>query len=388
MNPRVTVLMAVFNGARHIRDAIDSVLAQTFPDFELLIVDDASTDDTIGIVESYRDPRIRLLRNERNLNQSASLNRGLRTARASYVARLDHDDVCLPERLERQVRLLDERPEVGVVGVWMVIRDEEGRSLGMLAGTVGDFADWLWALLSSRPLLGHPAVMFRRDAVLAVGGYDETMQLTQDRDLWNRLAIDRWHGAVIEEPLVHYRWHEAQKSQTKPELQHRASDRTIERLAGSLAGESYGAVLRKLCADDPAEFWRDPGAPRADAALTALELGARERLHFDEAQAAHFERVLAERARTLALSGWKAGATVQWRVGPALWRYAVSKSGRTRTPLFVAATVAAPLLHAGRRARIRITDAVHTSPRAEPLKNWGRRHERLTRLYRRVVSDR
>jgi hypothetical protein len=379
--------MAVYNGAPHIREAIDSVLAQTFGDFELLIVDDASTDDTALIIESYEDTRVRLLRNERNLGQSVSLNRGLRAARAPFIARLDHDDVAFPERLERQSRLLDERPEVGVVGGWMEIWGDDGRSIGRLAGTVGDFADWIWALLSSRPLLGHPAVMFRRDAVLAIGGYDETMHVTQDRDLWNRLALGRWHGAVIESPLVRYRWHEAQKSQKAPELQRQASERTIERLVGSLAGESHARVLRKLCAGE-SSFWHDPDAPRIDIALAALERGAQERLQLDPTQADRFGRILGGHARALALRGWKAGLSAQWRTGPALWRYAASKLGRAQTPLFLAACAATPVLYSARRVGVAVGAGVHANPRSERLKAWGRRHERLTRLYRRLVSDR
>src|SRR5581483_7441972 len=113
MTPKVTVLLAVRDGEPYIGEAVESVLDQTFTDFELLLVDDASTDGTVAVVERLGDERIRILRNERNLGQVPSLNRGLGEARGEYVARLDADDACLPTRLARQVEILDAEPRVG-----------------------------------------------------------------------------------------------------------------------------------------------------------------------------------------------------------------------------------------------------------------------------------
>src|SRR3972149_6665359 len=100
---RVTVLMAVYNGLPYLRQAIESVLTQSFTSFELLVVDDASSDGSVACVRSFNDPRVRLVCNERNLRQTASLNRGLELARGEYIARLDQDDLCAPDRLEKQV---------------------------------------------------------------------------------------------------------------------------------------------------------------------------------------------------------------------------------------------------------------------------------------------
>src|SRR5205823_6417419 len=105
-------------------EAVDSVLSQTYVDFELLLVDDASTDAAVDVLPS--DPRIRILRNERNIGQIPSLNRGLHDARGEYIARLDHDDVCLPHRLERQVELLDRTPDVALAATWTDIVDNSG----------------------------------------------------------------------------------------------------------------------------------------------------------------------------------------------------------------------------------------------------------------------
>jgi glycosyltransferase involved in cell wall biosynthesis len=126
-NPKVTVLIAVYNGERFLREALDSVLAQTFTDFELLVVNDGSTDETVTILESYSDQRIRVITNRRNIRVVGSLRRGLNYARGEYIARIDAEDIALPERLEKQVRYLDFHPEVGMVSSRCLAIDEDGR---------------------------------------------------------------------------------------------------------------------------------------------------------------------------------------------------------------------------------------------------------------------
>lgn len=216
--PQVTVLMAVFNGARHLRQAIDSVLSQTYRDFELLIVDDASTDDTREIVRSYADPRLRLVCAPVNQGLPGALNRGLHLARGTYVARLDHDDVALPGRLARQVVLLDRCPEVVVVGSWVHTIDEAGRPRGAqrypLCPTLPRLL-FQHALL--RPCLAHPATMVRTAALRAVGGYDERYAIAQDYDLWLRLArLGRLRN--LPEVLTLYREHRRSLSRRRRQL--------------------------------------------------------------------------------------------------------------------------------------------------------------------------
>ena len=163
MTPTVTVLLAVHNGEPYLHEAVQSVLDQTFTDFELLVVDDASTDATVEIVESFGDERIRLLRNVEKLGQVPSLNRGLRESRGRYVARLDADDACRPARLARQVEILDAQPRVAVVGTWMDAVDERGRLLGRLQKTLEDYVDFLYHTLIMRVYVSHPSAMYRRD---------------------------------------------------------------------------------------------------------------------------------------------------------------------------------------------------------------------------------
>lgn len=114
--PKVTVLMPVYNGEEYLREAIDSILSQTFADFEFLIINDGSTDGSVEIIESYQDPRIRLFHNESNLNLRTTLNKGLKLARGEYIARMDCDDVSLPQRLAKQVKFMDLHPDIGICG--------------------------------------------------------------------------------------------------------------------------------------------------------------------------------------------------------------------------------------------------------------------------------
>ncbi len=129
-HPKVTVLLPVYNGARFLRQAIDSVLSQTWKDFELLVVNDGSTDGTAAILESYSDPRIRILSNVQNIGLTLSLNKGLQSARGEYIARIDADDIALPIRLEKQVSYLDQHPEVGLVATGVKVIDERGHVTG------------------------------------------------------------------------------------------------------------------------------------------------------------------------------------------------------------------------------------------------------------------
>lgn len=214
ISPKVSVLMSVLNGQEFLRPAVDSVLAQTFADFEFIIIDNASRDDTPAILDSYNDPRIIRLRNDEVLSLTQSLNKGLQAARGRYIARLDADDVAMPARLTRQVEFLDCNPDVTLVGTGVRVIDEQGRVTGHIDPP--EASDDIYnALAYSNPFV-HSAAMFRRDAVVALGGYPEAYVYAQDLALWLKLA-QRGRLGMIPASLVDLREHSRQATQA-PDL--------------------------------------------------------------------------------------------------------------------------------------------------------------------------
>ncbi len=160
--------MSVYNGEKYLREAIDSILGQTFKDFEFLIIDDGSTDSSVEIIRSYADPRIRLIQNEENIGLSRSLNKGLKLARGEYIARMDADDISLPRRLAAQVGLLDKQPDIGLVGTSIQLIDCDGERMHVHRVPT-THAQILWALCFTTPL-AHPSVVFRKVIIECVGG--------------------------------------------------------------------------------------------------------------------------------------------------------------------------------------------------------------------------
>lgn len=207
--PRLSVIMSVYNGERYLQAALDSILQQTFEDFDFLIVNDASSDGTAAILKAaaQRDPRVRVFNNASNLGLTASLNQLLMIAEGEYIARMDADDLSLPQRFAKQVAYLDAHPACVLVGADMAIINAEGEQIDTMRRAEKD-AVVAWRMLFYNHLAGHSQVMFRTDAALAVGGYDEARRYSQDYDLWLRLqALGTL--SIMPEILLHYRRHEA-----------------------------------------------------------------------------------------------------------------------------------------------------------------------------------
>lgn len=209
-DPRITVLMPALNGADYLREAVDSVLAQTMDAFELLVIDNASTDATPDILRGCGDARLRVLRNERTVPLPVSLNRGLREARAPLVARLDADDIAKPQRLERQLAAL--RPGVALLGTWWDDFWQQDGARQIVPGpeTAIEHNAIVESLAGGNPI-AHPSVMLDRQVALAAGGYPEDFAYAQDYALWLRLARNH-RLAVLPERLVMIRTHAAQLS--------------------------------------------------------------------------------------------------------------------------------------------------------------------------------
>jgi len=203
MNPFFSVVMAVHNAEKYLPETMDSLLKQSFSDFEVLVVDDNSQDGTLSYLKSIVDPRIRVLSSP-SKGQTAALNYGIRQARAAWIARMDGDDVCLPERLAQQASAIRQatRPPVLVTSdYWICDHTLNPVAIVRLAQPGKRLRQYL---ASRNNPICHPTVAFHRDTALAIGGYDESLRNAQDIRLWHAL-INRGDWIHVSQPLLKYR---------------------------------------------------------------------------------------------------------------------------------------------------------------------------------------
>jgi len=230
--PRVSVLMSVYNCAPYLQQSIDSILAQSFGDFEFIIIDDGSNDGSSELIEAAasRDERIRAFSNPGNLALSRSLNRGLALARGRYIARHDADDVSAPDRLAQQVALLEADASLSLIGSAYWLIDSDGVLLGMEQPPQEDVLI-RWRMLF-HSALAHPTVMFRSDLFACNHlRYDENLRYAQDYELWSR-ATEYGHVANCAAPLLYYRvYDEARRTEMHREQQQIATGIAKKNLA-------------------------------------------------------------------------------------------------------------------------------------------------------------
>jgi glycosyltransferase involved in cell wall biosynthesis len=237
-SPPVSVMMTVFNGQEFLSETIDSVLGQSFRDFEFVIVDDGSTDATGDILSRYvlRDSRICVLR-EGKKGRAASLNLAISLAKGKYVANIDADDLAMPGRLQEQVAFMERNPEVGVLGSAFELITDSGRAMNIMRHPLED-SEIRSAMLRYNPIC-HSSVIFRRDVALALGGYRRVFEPSEDFDLWLRMS-ERSRIANLHNVLVRYRTHANQLSVRKQEHQ-----------ALCVLAASTAAAFRKQSRPDP-----------------------------------------------------------------------------------------------------------------------------------------
>jgi glycosyltransferase involved in cell wall biosynthesis len=223
----VSVLLPVYNGERYLRDAVGSVLSQGFTDFELLLLDDGSTDRSLEIMQGFAngDSRVRVISRE-NRGLVATLNQLVGEARGELLARMDADDICLPDRLQRQVDFLAAHPEVVCVGGDVELIDDAGRFLTVLR-MVHDDASIQGQALEGHTTICHPCALMRRSAVQAVGGYHAEFYPTEDLDLWLRLG-EVGQLANLSGPVLRYRLHGSSISGSDAVKQRAAARRSCE----------------------------------------------------------------------------------------------------------------------------------------------------------------
>ena len=212
--PLVSVVMSVFNGESFLREAVESILDQSFREFEFIIIDDGSTDLSASILDSYQrdDPRVQVYHQE-NKGLVESLNRGCGLTRGKYIARMDADDISVKNRLMWQIEFMERNPEVGVLGGATEIINAAGMSLPPDTNLVNDHEIKLALLRGDCPLV-HPTVLMRKDIFVSVGGYRKVVVDAEDYDLWLRLA-EHCKLANVEVPVLKYRRHLCQVSVTK-----------------------------------------------------------------------------------------------------------------------------------------------------------------------------
>jgi glycosyltransferase involved in cell wall biosynthesis len=228
-NPKISVIMPAYNVGKYIQQAIDSILQQTYQNWELLIGNDASNDDTARVIAAYHDPRIKVFTNEKNLGSQPTRNFLFERAEGNFIALMDADDICLPSRLERQVAAFQNDPKLGIVGTWATIVNRDRKWMADDKRPV-QYHDIMRAIYSSNPFLS-PTVMVRSDVYKKIGGYREELNgySFQDYD-WTFLIAERFKAINLPEILYEYRQHDDSISKTIS-IKKRVGEKLVQRLA-------------------------------------------------------------------------------------------------------------------------------------------------------------
>ena len=241
-SPSLSVVMPTYDAADYIERSLNSILHQSFDDFELILVDDGSTDGTIDLIEKRDDERIRLVERENKSGITSALNRGINESRGKYIARHDADDWSAPDRFDRQAAYLDAHSDVALLGTGAHLVDEDGKRIATRRvpedPDVGDLIDHNEFI--------HGSVMMRRDPLVDLGGYDERFLTAEDYDLWLRLA-DQYSVANIDEPLYHFRQHDESIYGSNLETLKLYHVLATRRVTDGFDEELYAAIT----ADDP-----------------------------------------------------------------------------------------------------------------------------------------
>lgn len=285
---KVTVLMPVYNGEKYLKESIESILAQTFCDFEFLIIDDGSSDESGAIISSYgKDKRLRFVENEKNIGQMATLNLGIKLSRGQYIARMDQDDTSLPARLARESRILDMFDDIALVYSDSYIIDEYGlrRDRTFFEYVTPRRLNVFNDLIRENFIIGN-TVMMRKNVFDAIGFYNPSYRISAEYDLYLRLAR-RYKVDFVDEGLAEYRAHGTNTSSSSDkttmeviellkrfdrsemdEKQKRLMDKMIARYTANLSIFSLFEDDRHLCRDKAREALQmDPLNSKAIAAL-------------------------------------------------------------------------------------------------------------------------
>jgi glycosyltransferase involved in cell wall biosynthesis len=211
-NPLVTVLMPVYNGGKYLKFSIESVLAQTYKDFEFLLINDCSTDDSMKTIRSFKDSRIVVHTNAANVGQTKSLNLGLKLAQGKYIARMDADDMAYPQWIEHILKIYEKYPNYAAIGSAAIVINSHGEVKDVRKAPISWY-DILFRIFFAPPM-NHVSTLLNRDLILGYGGYDEEFEIAQDYELWSSLIRKGYRIANSPAILVSYRVHESSLSTT------------------------------------------------------------------------------------------------------------------------------------------------------------------------------
>lgn len=248
MEPLVSVILPVYNAEEYIENAISSILNQSLHDFELIIINDGSSDSSKQIIQSFDDKRIRYIENEKNLGLITTLIRGIKLCKGKYIARMDADDISMPKRFQMQVKFLEKNTDYGICGTWASIINENNEITGRIKNPTNDSAIRI-SLLFTNPII-HPSVMFRAE-ILNQFLYSSDAVHSEDYDLWCRIALlSNTKMKNLPLKLLKYRWHEtnisAIYSQKQLELRHKIVEKYLQSTLGPIHNFDPNLHLRSF----------------------------------------------------------------------------------------------------------------------------------------------
>ena len=244
--PRISIVLPVYNGAKYLKDSIESILHQSFNDFELIVIDDGSLDKTFEIIHRYNDNRINIIHHSINKGLVYSLNEGVKVSRAEYIARMDADDIALPDRLEKQLEAFEANKNLGVLGTQIALMDETCSFEVDQHHYPQSHSEIIWRMLFENTF-AHPTIMVRKKVFTQA--YREEYKHAEDYDLWTRLTGDAIFGNLSQKLLL-YRRH----SETVSHLQNAVQDQHTKiiqknyfyKVTGRMLSDEEGQLLTEI----------------------------------------------------------------------------------------------------------------------------------------------
>ena len=248
MNSKVTVFTPVYNGISFLKETIESTLNQTYADFEYLIIDDCSTDDSASLIKSYNDPRINFVQNEKNIGVAKTFNKGLSIINSKYVIRIDQDDVNFSNRVESQINFLELNEHIDITCTWEQSIDHNGNKIRNWKRKISNYGEFLGPVLLGICPIWHPSIAFKKQSMIDAGGFDPLYTRAEDFEVTARMAIKRLNAAIVPEFLVFQREHNQRQSIEYNSIQ--------EEVKNKIHLESLNYFLKDDLMEDFASFIR------------------------------------------------------------------------------------------------------------------------------------